>query len=742
MKITTIGCAIGAPRSPLVDKALKLLERSFLERNGIRLKPGSRDPALTLDIQSGLGTEGFRIEDAPNGTVRLVGNDERGLLYAVGKHLRLPHWRGTSVPDKPVRGIYFATHFHNFYHDAPVAEVQRYIEELALWGCNALQVWFDMHHYTGIDDPDAQTMIRRLTALMQTAQGVGMSLALVGIANESFSSSPQNLRADWTAGHDGYHHPPNAHYHMEICPSRPGGLDLILQYRRQMLESFRGLNVEYYGLWPYDQGGCTCSHCAPWGVNGFLRCAEAVATLAREVFPGVKTVLSTWYFDHFVDGEWAGLAHWFATRKPDWVDYLLADDYGRFPDYIRQHGVPGNQPLLNFPEISMQRMMPWGGFGANPRLAHWQSYWDGAGTRLAGGFPYSEGIFEDINKVVQLQLCWDGRRTTRDIALEYAAGEFAPKYADQIVDAMLAMEANLDHGVDCNAVYTALSQGSGDLLNKNPPRIYTLPSIAQPVHYAKVLRVIDGKLAPAARRAWRWRILWLRAALDAEVRRSAGRPTPVTEACFEELTAIYHAAGTDWIVSPPSLKALTRLKHEISPGMGVPPTPVVKPTQWHSKYISTWRISRLVAKTVAAVPPAHLSDPLDWERIQAEGHSPDFVNVHNRTGNADGIVYLANKFLVRKAGRWILHVGHDGGIRVFVNGRVRLTVPDRINPAPMLRSQVTLKLGKGLHEIVIALDTAQGNGWGLFCCFEIPKPARRPGALPQFPRRVGGGRAA
>jgi len=39
----------------------------------------------------------------------------------------------TSIPEKPVRGIYFATHFHNFYHDAPLDEVQRYVEDVGLW---------------------------------------------------------------------------------------------------------------------------------------------------------------------------------------------------------------------------------------------------------------------------------------------------------------------------------------------------------------------------------------------------------------------------------------------------------------------------------------------------------------------------------------------------------------------------------------------------------------------------------
>ena len=36
--------------------------------------------------------------------------------------------------------------------------MNRYVEELALWGCNTLAVWFDLHHYHGIDDPEARAM--------------------------------------------------------------------------------------------------------------------------------------------------------------------------------------------------------------------------------------------------------------------------------------------------------------------------------------------------------------------------------------------------------------------------------------------------------------------------------------------------------------------------------------------------------------------------------------------------------
>ena len=571
-----IGAAGGTAQSPRVGKIIDLLSRDIRERSGVQVRmAGPADADCVLAVAPGIGAEGFRIEDAAPGKVRIVGDDERGLLYGVGKFLRTSQyspgefspggWRGASVPVKPVRGMYFATHFHNFYHAAPIDKVVRYVEDLALWGCNALSVWFDMHHYSGINDPAAQDHVRRLRAIVQAANNVGMGASLTTLANEAYADSPPGLRADWTCGHDGYTAPPGGHYHVEICPSKPGGLDLILRYRREMLEAFRDLDIRYFWLWPYDQGGCTCGACAPWGANGFLRTAEAVARLVREMLPGAKTVLSTWYFDLFTRGEWDGLAAAFRAKRPDWVDYILADDYGRFPDYPLRHGIPGGFPALNFPEISMQGMHPWGGFGANPRPRHWQEYWDSSRELVCGGFPYSEGIFEDANKALMLQYGWDPTRTAEDILREYAAYEFGPEAAGEVACAMRRMEEH--EGIE--AVFRP-EGGQEDLgiyaapHHIKPGRPYTMSYACKNPDTTgesdRILARLDAQLAPAVRDRWRWRVLRVRAAMDAELAASGGQPTEKTDALMEELAGMYETGTSDVMaVVPPSRSAIRRL---------------------------------------------------------------------------------------------------------------------------------------------------------------------------------------
>lgn len=72
-------------------------------------------------------------------------------------------------------------------------------------------------------------------------------------------------------------------------------------------------------LWPYDQGGCGCAECKPWGSKGFMKCVEEVGKLARKKIPGTKILLSTWLMDHT---ELAGVMKRLGEQK-DLVDGLV-----------------------------------------------------------------------------------------------------------------------------------------------------------------------------------------------------------------------------------------------------------------------------------------------------------------------------------------------------------------------------------------------------------------------------------
>jgi hypothetical protein len=125
---------------------------------------------------------------------------------------------------------------------------------------------------------------------------------------------------------------------------------------------------------------------------------------------------------------------------------------------------------------------------------------------------------------------------------------------------------------------------------------------------------------------------------------------------------------------------------------------------------------------------------LAWTLVQPDPSG--FLNLHDRYGAADGLVYLANRFEVPFAGRWRLSLGHDGGVRVFADGVPVLCVSETRNPAKPGRSSVELPLTAGIHEIVIAFDLAGGNGWGVFVEWKVPD-GEQPGQVQRlYPRRV------
>ena len=138
------------------------------------------------------------------------------------------------------------------------------------------------------------------------------------------------------------------------------------------------------------------------------------------------------------------------------------------------------------------------------------------------------------------------------------------------------------------------------------------------------------------------------------------------------------------------------------------------------------------AAGIASAPCQGLATPLSWSRTQ--GYASDgFVNIHERHGDADGIVYLANRFDVSHSARWELSIGHDGGIRVFVDGSSVLAEPETRNPACPDRTQIEMLLDRGEHEVVIAFDTAGGKGWGIFSSWVVPKCEREADTERIFP---------
>ena len=496
-------------------------------------------------------------------TASVSASDKLGLLSGFGRLLQEGSFGKDGfepaecsiefIPGCDFYGTYFATHFGNYYMTAPLDEIKEKIEDLALWGSNLQRIWFDFHHYSGTDDPKAKPVIERLRAILEYGRELGMLISFGGIANEGFSGTPEELKAEWWK-QNGYHNAPLGHYHVEICPSKPGGMELILENRRAMLDKFGDLAPDIFSVGTYDQGGCTCKDCAPYGANGYIKILPELTKLYKAYLKTAKACISGWYIELFIENEWK--LYWDKIEsEPELAaqfDYITGINSISMPKNERKRALllsgkgPGKTRTVGFSEISMHGATPWGGFGANPYPAKLQEDWDVVGNTQAGMWSYSEGIFEDVNKIIVLGLYSGRHKTAFEAMRAYIRFEFSDEYCDEIFEILGMMEKTLPR----------------TLLTPEPGHEYQI-IINDPSKVAEIKErviAVDMKLPEKIRKSWRWRLVYLRAVIDGELSCNGFHISEQYETYMRELEKIYHVRDgeTCFWVSPASKEAIRK----------------------------------------------------------------------------------------------------------------------------------------------------------------------------------------
>lgn len=499
--------------------------------------------------------DGYRIQTAEN-EILIRGNSVVAFNGAVGKLLRHSH---QPVSDQTVtynsdfRAVYFANHFYNYYHAAPVEELCDYLESLALWGQNTLALWFDMHHFTSLSAPSAQQMLQKMVRLFEKAKELGMKTSLTHLANEYYTGAPKALLAENSTQSGKYKQKLGGYFYTELCPSNQQGEAFLLTSFAQLLEAFGSVGLDYIMLWPYDQGGCTCDRCYPWGSNGFYNIAKQKAALAKRRFPQIEIIFSCWRFDCFTSGEWEKALARIRTDGA-WIDKLMIDIDTEIPGELETI----QKPVVSFPEISMHGATPWGGFGANPIPRRLQDWFAQSRNICAGGAIYSEGIFEDINKVVALELMRDPEIDPETVITEYCAYHFGLEYAKALAELVLHLEATLPRR-------TRLADGSFNNYPSGKPKAlhtYILLNTAKVPAIAQTMLEIDKKLPSAVRNNWRYRQIYIRALGDLALLNNNGVPSQESDALYEELEKIYHSQKAYYFLSPVTRKSILENRGE------------------------------------------------------------------------------------------------------------------------------------------------------------------------------------
>lgn len=529
--------------TPELDELREIVSKRLITRNLVL----SDNPefTITISLDKTIKSDTFRITGKPH-SIKITADTLINAYGGCGRFLHLctydsdgiisTNQRGTTSYDCLYREVYAASHFHTFYYTAPLDEVYTYIEDLALMGINTLN-----HPIPGInlninrrDEMDAA--FERCASVCRKAKSLGMMLTNGVATSCTFLDIPESLKAVPIPdpipcrGNSGH----------KVCPSKPEGQKLLDETNRFVFEEWkkRGITFDIVNTFPYDEGGCGCSECHPWGAKGYIKACKRGAEIAREYNPDCKLRVSTWLFDKPVEGEWDSLCESLETEK--WADIIEADSHDKFPRYPIDVKVPGNLPVTAFPEISMWGLWPWGGYGASFFPKRYTDIWRSTEGILSGGRMYSEGIFEDLNKYIVAGLYRDFNNNP-DVAVgEYAAYEFGCTTCSDFVEMVDCIEKNtiLNSDNPFEKVFMTAEKNKADI--KLAERAWELA------------QKIDSELPDWGRKSWRWRLMFIRAYLDiCRYNNKKLHENPQALELMNEVADIYHCMKDYKIDSDP-----------------------------------------------------------------------------------------------------------------------------------------------------------------------------------------------
>ena len=405
-----------------------------------------------------------------------------------------------------------------------------YLEDLALQGFNYLALTLGTHVMKE-NSQEYHDALERNRQIWLMGNRLGMK-AVAGCGNDGFIDSPSELRAEPTK---------RSFFGTEICPSKPAGLEYIVRTQTEKFEYLRDVDFGMIHFWSYDQGGCGCASCSPYGSHGMFLWGDRMAPIIHRMWPNCQIIWATWLYDWVgaPQGEWDGLYRRIQEGKANYIKIIMADSHETFPEYPLTHPFPNGVKLFTFPEISMWGRSPWGGFGATPLPQRFAELWGETGGVATGGMLYSEGIYEDFNKVLYANFFATGNNDTQVTIQEYF---------------------NYDLGLPQSAYGDWLR--FLELLQKNHagllwwPNDPKAPDIVEPMKSKPLWRQrnkkwfhTDEQLALAekleaqmpqwARKSWRWRLFHLRAIIDFEISTHDNEATARSEQAMLELCKIY-----------------------------------------------------------------------------------------------------------------------------------------------------------------------------------------------------------
>lgn len=424
------------PNEGVVGQAARMLRDELNERSGVLLPIA--DSAAAGQVAIAIGTastiNGGVAPDEPEGygiaisgsTISLIGHDPRGAMFAAGRLIRLVDCKDGAItldlrspistaPDVPYRAHQLGYRNTANTYDAWTMEMyEQYIRDLIVFGCNGIELITTL-------DPEAKDG-PVMTESMR-ARNVKLSALFGSYGLDVWLWSP--VMAD-----------------DEEDVTTPEGVAVALEKRRAMFAQYPV--IDHVFIPGGDDGDTPAEHLIPF--------MEKLAPILHESHPDAKLWVSNQTFTLEENDYFFG---YLEREKPDWLAGVVYGPWTKMSWEEMRERTPDQYPLRRYPDINhtvrcQYPVRDWDPAFANtvgrePMMplpkAHKHIYLryrditDGFGT-------YSDGIHDDLNKVVWSAYGWDPETDLDELLVEYGKVWWNDDLAEDVAKGLFQFEEN------------------------------------------------------------------------------------------------------------------------------------------------------------------------------------------------------------------------------------------------------------------------------------------------------------
>lgn len=226
---------------------------------------------------------------------------------------------------------------------------------------------------------------------------------------------------------------------------------------------------------------------------------QDLATILKKYHPQASTWVS---LQGFTPEQSQYVYKYIQDKLPAWLGGLITGPSS--PTVEETRGVlPAKYKLRHYPDLThnvrCEFEIPWwdpsfsltlGREAVNPRPYHYSAIYHALDPYIDGFISYSDGVHDDVNKIVWTELAWDRNANERNILKEYSNYFFGSAVAEEAADGILALEKNWQGPIVSNGGIATTLTAWKALEKANPS--------------------LDGN--------WRWQMNLLRAYYDAYTR--------------------------------------------------------------------------------------------------------------------------------------------------------------------------------------------------------------------------------